>query len=100
MSIKFPETGIGRLESSLVTNIYLTHILLNRINLRISVIINTVPLHLHCEIEYQHHTHETCDGRNFRDIPGQTTKCSYALLEVKIPAFKLTLKTEQPRSGK
>lgn len=36
----------------------------------------------------------------YTTIPGETTKCLYALFEVKTPTFKLTLKPEQPQNDK
>lgn len=64
-------------------------------------IINTVPLHLHCEIEYQHHTHETCYERNFiKQFLVKQQKCSCALFKVKTSTFKLTLIPEQSQNDK
>ena len=44
-------------------------------------IINTIPLHLCCETEYQHHTHETCDERIFTEK---------ILVKIKIKKYLLT----------
>jgi len=64
-------------------------------------IINTIPLHLHCETEYQHHIHETCYERNFtKQFLLKKQKCSCALLEVKTSTFKLTLTPEQSQNDK